>query len=413
MIAKNKFNFHYGWIVLGMGTLAVFGALGLARFGYSTVLPALQIDLSLNNEQAGWLATYNLTGYLAFSLIGGILAGRYGARIITTLGLALASFAMVFTGMAETFPSLAIWRVLTGIGSGAANIAVMGLWGSWFSKQRRGLASGIAVSGSSLALILTGLLVPRIITWYGLSSWRFCWYAFGGVTFLLAVGAYLILRNNPAYIGLKPIGVSTKDQPLSNQTDQESTRKTIYSSFRVWQLGLVYVAFGFSYIIYLTFFIKRLVADAGYSGTAAGDLFMTMGWASLCCGLLWGSFSDRFGRKKTLVILFLIHTLAFSLFAAGYTPVYFLVSAILFGLSAWSVPALMAAICGDLLVPELAPAALGFITLFFGVGQAVGPVIAGAIADNYGSFAPAIWLAAVVALMGGIGSLFLKEKTDK
>lgn len=402
MIVQNKFNFHYGWIVLGMGTLVVFGALGLARFGYSTVLPALQIDLSLNNEQAGWLATFNLTGYLAFSLIGGILARHYGARIVTTLGLVLASLAMVFTGVAETFPSLAILRGLTGIGSGAANIAVMGLWATWFSKQRRGLASGIAVSGSSLALILTGLLIPRIITLYGVSSWRFCWFVFGSVTFVLAVGAYFILRNNPVDIGLKPVGISTKVQSSINQIEQES-REKVYSSFRVWQLGLVYVAFGFSYIIYLTFFIKRLVADVGYSGTQAGDLFMTMGWASLCCGLLWGSFSDKFGRKKTLVILFLIHTLAFSLFAAGNTPFYFLVSAIFFGLSAWSVPAIMAAICGDLLAPGLAPIALGFITLFFGVGQAVGPVIAGAMADSCGSFASALWMAAAVAFMGGVG----------
>ncbi len=413
MFVKNKINLNYGWIVLCMGTLAVFGALGLARFGYSTVLPALQIDLSLNNEQAGWLATSNLAGYLAFSFIGGMLAGRYGARLIASLGLVLASIAMIFTGMAQNFTSLIIWRGLTGVGSGAANIAVMGLWAAWFAKKKRGLASGIAVSGSSLALILTGLLIPPIIATYGDSSWRLCWFIFGGVTSLLAVSTYIILRNNPSDIGLKPVGTDTDDQPVSNQIKKESSQKRIYSSFQVWQLGLVYITYGFSYIIYLTFFIKHLTTSGGYSGTAAGYLFMTMGWASLCCGLLWGSFSDRFGRKMALVILFLIHTLAFSLFAFGNNSFYFIVSVILFGLSAWSVPALMAAICGDLFTPKLAPAALGFITLFFGVGQAVGPVIAGRIADNYGSFSPAIWLAAVVAFFGGIGSLFLKEKSSE
>ena len=56
------------------------------------------------------------------------------------------------------------------------------------------------------------------------------------------------------------------------------------------------------------------------------------------------------------------------------------ISAILFGLSAWSIPAIMAAACGDALGPRLAPAALGFITLFFGIGQALGPAVAGAIA---------------------------------
>lgn len=46
------------------------------------------------------------------------------------------------------------------------------------------------------------------------------------------------------------------------------------------------------------------------------------------------------------------------------------------------------AACGDILGPKLAPAALGFITLFLGIGQAIGPYAAGAIADAEGSFAP-------------------------
>ena len=68
----------------------------------------------------------------------------------------------------------------------------------------------------------------------------------------------------------------------------------------------------------------------------------------------------------------------------------------------------MAALCGDLLGPRLAPAALGFITLFFGIGQALAPGVAGALADRYGSFAPAFLLASGVALLGAVLSLPLR-----
>ena len=51
---------HYGWVVLIMATLVVFGALGLARFGYTAVLPAMRVGLEMNNTQAGVLATANL-----------------------------------------------------------------------------------------------------------------------------------------------------------------------------------------------------------------------------------------------------------------------------------------------------------------------------------------------------------------
>lgn len=73
-----KKRIHYGWMVLGIGSLRVCGALGLARFGYTTVLPAMQAEFGLDNERAGLLATYNLVGYLVLSVAGGALASAPG-----------------------------------------------------------------------------------------------------------------------------------------------------------------------------------------------------------------------------------------------------------------------------------------------------------------------------------------------
>jgi MFS family permease len=179
----------------------------------------------------------------------------------------------------------------------------------------------------------------------------------------------------------------------------------------VWHLGLVYIAFGLSYIVYMTFFTKYLIAEGGYSKEAAGNLFMIMGWFSLISGLIWGMVSDAIGRKRALILVYLIHAVAFGLFGLWRTPTGFTLSAITFGLAAWSVPAIMSATCGDLLGPRLAPAALGFITMFFGLGQAIGPSVAGAIADTRGSFSLAFVLAAVVALVGAGASALLRPSS--
>jgi MFS family permease len=412
MNEKDTRPFHYAWIVLAMGTFAVFGALGLARFGYTTVLPAMQKSMAMDNAQAGLLATANLAGYLILSIIGGALASRYGARSVVTMGLLLAGAGMIFTGLAEGLLPLAVWRCLTGIGSGAGNIAVMGLWAAWFSRKKRGLASGIAVSGSSIALIVTGIFVPAVIAAYGINAWRICWFGYGVITLILAVGSFLLLRNNPSELQLEPVGTEASGTPVpAGPAGEKINWRSVYGSASVWHLGLVYIAFGFSYIIYMTFFSKFLINN-GYTQASAGNLFMTMGWFSLLCGLLWGSISDRIGRKNTLIILYLIHAVAFSLFAIGKAPLPFTISAILFGLSAWSIPAIMAAACGDILGPQLAPAALGFVTLFFGIGQAAGPYAAGAIADAKGSFAPVFVLAAGIALVGAIGAATLKTQNS-
>jgi len=401
-------RFHYGWIVLAMGTLVVFGSLGLGRFSYSVVLPAMQRGLGMDNKLAGALATANLVGYLSFSVLGGLLAARFGPRRVVATGLTLAAVAMIMTATAQSIAAAAAWRALVGIGSGASNVPVMGLMAAWFAPSRRGLAAGVAVAGSSIAIIIVGPLVPHIMAVFGDEGWRTCWFIFGATTLALAVGSAVLLRDRPSEMGLLPIG-SKPDAP-SAAIGGSSHWSEVYTRPIVWLVGLVYVAFGFSYIIYLVFFNKCLMSEGGYTQAQAGRLFMLMGWFSLLCGLIWGSVSDVIGRKGALAIVYLIHVVAYSLFPLWPTPTGFTISAILFGLSAWSIPGIMASTCGDLLGPRLAPAALGFVTIFFGIGQAAGPIIAGAMRDATGSFWPALWLAAAVALCGAVGALLLPLK---
>ncbi len=406
-MSSSPSRFHYGWVILAMATLVVFGALGLARFGYTAVLPAMQAELEMNNTQAGALATANLVGYLALSVIGGAMAARYGPRAVIGVGLAVAGVGMLLTGLANGFYGAALWRGVTGVGSGASNVPVMGLLAAWFARRRRGLAAGIAVAGSSLGLILVGRIAPRILSAYGENGWRVCWFVFGGVALLLAAASLLILRNRPWRAGMMRARAEVDESPPASQ-EKALPWASVYWSPTVFHVGTVYAAFGFSYIIYMTFFVKCLVAEGGYSEQAAGRLFMIMGWFSVLCGLIWGTVSDVIGRKGALVIVYLIHTVAFGLFALWPAPAGFTVSAVLFGLSAWSIPAIMAALCGDLLGARLAPAGLGFITLLFGIGQAIGPSVAGAIADAADSLLPAMLLASGVALLGAIGSALLR-----
>ncbi len=403
-------RFSYAWIVLALGVSVVFGALGLARFGYTLVLPAMQNGLGISNTQAGVLATVNLVGYLVLAAVGGAFATRLGPRAVISAGLALAGFGMLMTGFAQGFGMVAFWRGMTGVGSGASNVPVMGLLSSWFGKRRRGFATGLAASGSSAGLILLGLTVPRLLGHYGENGWRVCWFLFGGIALAIAAAGAILLRNKPSEKGMSPIGADDADGGGTAEHPESSKGiGHVYTSPAAWYMGLIYTAFGFSYIIYVTFFFKHLITEGGYTREAAGSLFMLIGWMSLFCGVIWGGISDRIGRKYTLAAVFLLQSVSFVLFALWHEPAGFLLSSIIFGLTAWSIPAIMAAACGDLFGGGTAPAALGFITLFFGVGQALGPSVAGAIADATGTFNPAFLLAGGVALFGAAGSLFIRS----
>ena len=114
----------YQWVILVVATLVVFASLGLARFGYSVVLPAMQKGLFMDNTQAGVLASVNLAGYLVMSALGGALAARFGPRLVIAVGLSVVGLGMILTGMAATVFSAGVYRTLTGIGSGARSRVV-------------------------------------------------------------------------------------------------------------------------------------------------------------------------------------------------------------------------------------------------------------------------------------------------
>jgi MFS family permease len=132
-----------------------------------------------------------------------------------------------------------------------------------------------------------------------------------------------------------------------------------------------------------------------------------VGWISVLCGLIWGTISDLIGRKYGLALVFVVQAASYAMFALWRSPTGYTLSTITFGLTAWSIPAIVAAACGDYVGGRLAPAALGFVTLFFGVGQAAAPSLAGALADVTGSFVFSFLLASCVAFLGGMGALLL------
>jgi len=419
---KKTSTFHYGWIILVLCLMAVFCALGLARFGYTMILPSMQKDLNLTNTQAGGLATGNFIGYLCLALIGGYLSSRFSPRRVISISLLVVGLMMVLTATSGGFLSALFWRSLTGLGSGGSNVPAMALLAAWFAPKRRGLAAGIAVAGSSLGLILTGPLVPYLLNVSGDGGWKSAWVILGGIVIFFSIIAWFFLCDRPEKKGLLPIG-EEQTGGQENNSPEKSKNKTapksgasmadVYTSGIVWHLAAIYTTFGFSYIIYVTFFAKYLQSEIGFSKEAAGNYWQLVGWLSIFCGLIWGWVSDVLGRKYGLALVSFIQGSAYVIFAVWKAPAGIMISSLLFGITAWSIPGIMAAACGDQLGAKMAPAALGFITLFFGIGQALGPTVAGHIADATGTLAPSFVCAMAVAWCGALASLFLHKAKMK
>ncbi len=404
---------HYGWIVIAMGTLTTIGAHGFGRMAYTLILPSMKDGLHFSYAELGLLGTGNFIGYLSLAIIGGFLASRYGSRIVISLGLVLMGLTMILTGFAQSFSFAFISRLLTGFGNGAAYVPAMALGSAWFTLRRRGFATGIVSAGIGGGTLIAGLIVPPLLKAYGSEGWRFAWYYLGGGILIISCLVYIFIRSQPGEKGLSPIGSEeTKDSPKPPPREEKAKSiqwGLVYRVKDVWFLGFVYFMYGFSYIIYMTFFAAYLTKEMGLSQVEAGGIWAMVGGLSIFCGVIWGGISDLLGRKYGSALAYITLAAAYAIFALARNPIGFYLSAVIFGLTAWSIPTIMAAASGDYLGSKLAPAGLGFITLFFGIGQALGPALGGYLADVTQSFLVPFLLASGVSLAGMFLSFYLKK----
>jgi sugar phosphate permease len=404
---------HYGWIVIFMGFLTTIAAHGFGRMSYTIILPAMKDGLHFNYTQLGLLGTGNFIGYLTMAIIGGFLAARFGTRIVITVALILMGVTMILTGLAQSFGSAFAMRLLTGLGNGASYVPAMALGSAWFAMKKRGFASGIVSAGIGAGTLISGLVVPPILTAFGLNGWRYSWYILGVAVVLISGVVYVFVRSRPDEKGLQQVGAEQKDSqsPTASDTKKASSLQwtSVIKMGSVWYLGVIYFFYGLSYIIYMTFFAAYLVKEMGFTQEWAGGLWAMVGGLSIFCGVIWGGISDRLGRSKGSALAYLVLALSYIIYALIKVKFGFYLSAIVFGLTAWSIPTIMAAAAGDFVGPRLAPAGLGFITLFFGIGQALGPALGGYLADASKTFAIPFLVAGGISLIGMVLSFYLKK----
>jgi MFS family permease len=404
---QDNFPFHYGWVIVGTGTLCIFACLGFGRFAIGMLLPSMASTLPLSYSQMGFISTANFLGYLIAVLLSGFWAMKIGSRRLIFIALLITGISMTLMSQARSFSHVLVLYMITGMGSGASNVPVMGLVSSWFSSKMRGKAAGFIVIGSGFAIVISGKLIPFINRLRGPEGWRTSWMILSGTVVIIAVMSFLLLRDRPEEKKLKPVGSDDVLTPVSHTGDM--SRTNIYREGVMYYLGTIYFLFGYTYVIYATFIVTALVRERGFSEGVAGNFWSWVGLLSLFSGPVFGTLSDRLGRKTGLIVVFTFQTLSYLLVASGLPGVFLYLSIGFYGVVAWSIPSIMAAAVGDYVGARNAAAAFGLITFIFGLGQITGPAIAGLLAEKSGSFAGSFYMAAAFAGAAILLTAFLKK----
>jgi predicted MFS family arabinose efflux permease len=226
-----------------------------------------------------------------------------------------------------------------------------------------------------LGILLTGILVPYLLTDGGKEAWRVCWLLLASITFAVAVISAFLLKENPREREI-PVSEPIKEVALSPpKSDHLSLRAII----------VIYFIFGFAYIIYATYFPAFMIEEIHLSEKSAGDIWAIFGWMCMVSGLVWGFLSDRFGRRKALLWNNALISLSVLLPLCLHQPLVLGLSAFLFGFTFLGTVTVIAASVGDQ-VGEKRASTYGLVTLIHGIGQFLGTTSGGTLKDLTGSF---------------------------
>jgi MFS family permease len=404
---QSRLPFHYGWVIVLVGILAVFSYLGLARFAFGVLLPAMSADLALSYDQMGYLSTGNFAGYLLAVALAPVLIRLYRPRSVIAGALLLIAVCMLGISWSDRFASVLAFYFLVGVGSGFANIPVMMLASHWFRRERRGRAAGLIAGGSGFGIIFSGFLIPRMNMALGPEGWRAGWLVLGLITLACAVAAAALVRNKPADLGLEPVGrkVPLAAAAIVPKDPPQGARILI-------GLGVLYMIFGATYMVYGTFIVTTMVVEFGFPEAKAGMFWSWVGIFSLFSGVLFGTISDRIGRKRGLMAVFAVQTAAYLLAGSSLGTAALLLSVFLYGMAVFAIPAIMAVAVGDYLGLSRAAAAFSTVTFFFAVGQTIGPGAAGILAEATGTFTTSFLIAAALTGFAVILSGFLPKPPE-
>ena len=381
------------WLALALSVGAAV-SLGVTRFAYGLLLPAMRADLAWSYTLAGAMNTANAVGYLLGALAMPALMRRVSPTVLLWAGALVAALFMGLCGFFTDASVLLVQRLLAGVASALVFVSG-GLLAARLGSRapaQAGLLLGVYYGGTGMGIALSAVLVPWVLDAFAdqSHSWRFAWWALA----LLCFAATALLRW--------PAQVMARWEQLPAATAAAGGR----AAFRWRPFGFAlagYCLFGVGYIGYMTFAVALLRAQ-GASAQAVTVFYGLLGLAVVASSRIWAGLLNRHQGGGAMARLNALLGLAIVLPALTHNFAVVVVSGLLFGGVFLSIVASSTALVRHNLPPSAWANGISAFTVVFAAGQIVGPTLVGWIADGAGGLergllvsALALWLGAALA----------------
>ena len=400
-------RFYYGWIIVAVALVSMAFWMGI-RTSFSVFYVALLEDFPWNRGASAGVQSMALITYTFMAPLVGGLIDRFGPRRVIAPGILILAVGLMLCSKIEILTQFYIfYGVIVGAGISCIGIvSYSSILAHWFEKKR-GLASGIALSGMGLG---TFVLVPMSQSFISMWGWQMTFIITGCLVLIILVPANaLFLRHKPQKLGQYPDGSTpsdsnhknhSKDQPNDMQDNDWTLRKAAYT-LRFWAL-ILFPFFGFIGVFIIVVHQVKFLVDQGIDKMTAAFIFAMVGIISSIFRVFWGWLSDRISRELTYtmgiacgclgagsLLLFEIHGSAF------FTYSFF----IFFGMGWGATAPMFMVVAADLFRGRIFGLIYGFVEAGIGIAGAFGAWIAGFIFDKTQSYQSAFILVIVTFLL--------------
>ncbi|MEM7535046.1 MAG: YbfB/YjiJ family MFS transporter [Chloroflexota bacterium] len=382
-------------LILSLGAAV---ALGFARFNYALLLPAMQTSLDWNYAQAGGMNTANAFGYMLGALLAAPVAARMGIARCFWLSLFLTGVSLVGSGLTDNFIALLIMRLLAGFcgagifisGATLASHLASTSRGTHGSGGQGGLVLGLYFGGVGIGIFLAGLGLPQLLE-QDIEIWREAWIGMGILSILAVI----------------PVRLRVGEIPMT--ASQNATSERWRFPTQLLPSIIAYFLFGLGYISYMTFVIAFL-RSSGTEALALSWFWLLLGGSTFASAFIWRRLLDRAKGGHALAVVLVVVAIgaAIPLISTSLTGV--LVSALLFGGAFLTVVSSVTNIVRRSLPAHEWGIGIAIFTVLFSIGQTIGPLISGTLADRTNTLAGGFAFSATVLFIGAILALF--QHTD-
>ncbi|SIT58332.1 MFS transporter [Mesorhizobium prunaredense] len=361
------------------GMIALAVAMGIGRFVYTPILPGMMEELGLTPADAGWIASANYLGYLvgALAAVGGWAHGR--ERLLMLTGLAATAVLTGLMGLADTMAAFLVIRFLAGVASAFVLVFMSSIVFGHLAAVGRNDLQALHFGGVGLGIAASSALMAILVT--GQAGWPAGWFWSAAISACAIAVVMLLLGSTATANGADGRGPALpKDRSLV-------------------KVIVAYGLFGFGYIVTATFLVA-IVRQGGGGRVFEAVVWMVTGLAGIPSVWLWQKIAAKIGLYRAYAWGCLVEVVGVSASVTMGGHVGPLLGGFLLGGTFIAITALGLQ-SGRQLAPQAPRRTLALMTASFGLGQIIGPIVAGLLAQASGDFFLASIVAAAVLLVSG------------